>query len=223
MIQIPQQSTWLLYWKYAQDVNAQILDSLPLELTWHEQPFHFWAPWARYFTQHAGGHCKTPVGCDESQLPPTSGGCFSQKWVLRSFHSRLVVYTILSLDLGRSILWRFFQVVFEFCMQIFLLTMWKKRYLWFDTIQMHNTNDLLIYCIFAYLRSLLYMSGALRPWLYLQGTKHRKWFIMLLFPSYQHPPDRTTAARGSGRSDLRGFTHHAFLKSKVLFRKLLGM
>lgn len=62
-------------------------------------------------------------------------------------NSRLVVYRILSLDLGRSILWRFFQVVFEFCMQIFLLTMWKKRYLWFDTIQMHNTNDLLYVCI----------------------------------------------------------------------------
>ena len=62
-------------------------------------------------------------------------------------NSRLVVYRILSLDLGRSILWRFFQVVFEFCMQIFLLTMWKKRYLWFDTIQMENTNDLLYFCI----------------------------------------------------------------------------
>ena len=92
----------------------------------------------------------------------------------------------------------------------------------FDLIQ-YKCIIQMIYCMFAYLRSLLYMSDTLRRWLYLQGTKHRKWFIMLLFPSYQHPPDRTTAARGSGRSDLRGFTHHAFLKSKVLFRKLLGM
>lgn len=151
-----------------------------------------------FFTQHAGGHCKTPVGCDESQLPPTSGGCFSHEVRFEVVPFPIGRLYVTESDLGRSILWRFFQVVFEFCMQSFLLTMWKKRYHWFDTIQMQNTDDLSLH-IWD-----LYISGALRPWLYLKGPKHRKWFIMLLFPSYQHPPDRTTAARGSGRSDLRG-------------------
>lgn len=195
--------------------------ALGTHLAW-AKPLHFWAPWARYFTQRsAGGHCKTPVGCDESQLPPTSGGCFSQKLSFEVVEipdwSFIGYWVLTSVD-------QYYDDSFGSSLSsVCRFSCWRcGRKDIFDLIQ-YKCIIQMIYCMFAYLRSLLYMSDTLRRWLYLQGTKHKKWFIMLLLPSYQHPPDRTTAARGSGRSDLRGFTHHAFLKSKVLFRKLLGM